>query len=230
MVIHLLHSSIFGHPQFFIQDTPILVGDLSDSAYWKDEYYFKEFKNSNNVRWTMFPSSRLTLIYFTKRSLPFIHCSLDIYDTHASVCYHTGKCPWNRYDYWSAPATYTVCIRQSGHRSFCFCHDVCWVCGCVCLHGKTKTPNRNDLKLRTVVVMFSLSIWFWVKKVKDPRHRVRYRAYLRNPTVKKKKKGLFAIQHNRNAKRQQLYIQHHRIIATNWQKRNPRSRACYSAR
>ena len=28
----------------------------------------------------------------------------------------------------------------------------------VCLHGKTKTPNRNDLKLRTVVVMFSLSI------------------------------------------------------------------------
>ena len=32
-----------------------------------------------------------------------------------------------------------------------------YVCGCVCEHDKTKTPDRNDLKPSTVVVVDSLS-------------------------------------------------------------------------
>ena len=32
-----------------------------------------------------------------------------------------------------------------------------YVCGCVCLDDKTKTPDRNDLKLGTVVILDSLS-------------------------------------------------------------------------
>jgi len=42
------------------------------------------------------------------------------------------------------------------------CHDICvyvTVRGCVCQHDKTKTPERNDLKLGTagLVVIDSLS-------------------------------------------------------------------------
>ena len=36
------------------------------------------------------------------------------------------------------------------------CVCVC-VCGCDCYHDRTKTPDRNDLKLGTVVVLDSLS-------------------------------------------------------------------------
>jgi len=39
------------------------------------------------------------------------------------------------------------------------CHDVCceYVCGYVCWHDKTKTPDRNDFKLGTVVVLNTMS-------------------------------------------------------------------------